>query len=190
MSRKNVVIIGVSTGGPITLKELFGGLPPLDAAFLIVLHITPEMDYRIAQGLNAVASMPVTLAEDGEYLKQGHIYLAPGGFHLKLDGNQRIALCEGARVNYVQPSVDVTMESFSRPLSGSLIGIILTGMGKDGAAGIRHIKSIGGVTMAQDQKSSTIYGMPKAAAQTGAIDFVLPPKKIAEKLSELLGRFK
>ncbi|OGU11257.1 MAG: chemotaxis protein CheB [Geobacteraceae bacterium GWC2_58_44] len=187
MVRRNLVVIGVSTGGPFTLKELFSELPPLNAAFVIVLHITQQMDYRIAQGLNAVASMPVALAEHGDHLKAGRIYMAPGGFHLKLDGNQKIVLCEGARVNYVQPSVDVTMHSLGRQLSGNLIGIVLTGMGKDGAEGIRHIKKIGGVTMAQDQKSSTIYGMPKAAAQTGAIDFVLPPKKIAAKLIELLG---
>jgi two-component system, chemotaxis family, protein-glutamate methylesterase/glutaminase len=188
MSRNNLVVIGVSTGGPFTLKELFGELPPLNAAFVIVLHITPQMDYRIAQGLDAVASMPVTLAEDGEFLRAGNIYLAPGGFHLKLEGNQRVVLCEGARVNFVQPSVDVTMQSLSKPLSGDIIGIVLTGMGKDGAEGISHIKSIGGVTIAQDQKSSTIYGMPKAAAQTGAVDFVLPPNKIAAKLLELLDK--
>ena len=138
MSSKNVVVIGVSTGGPLTLRDLFTGLPPLNAAFVVVLHITPEMDYRIAQGLNDCASMPAALARDGEYLRPGNIYLAPGGFHLKLDGNHRIALCEGPRVNYVQPSVDVAMLSLTRPLAGELVGIILTGMGKDGAEGLRH----------------------------------------------------
>ena len=188
MSRKNVVVIGVSTGGPLTLKRLFSALPPLNATFLVVLHITSDMDYRIAQGIDAVASMPAALARDGEFLKPGNIYLAPGGVHLKLDGNQRVVLCEGPRVNYVQPSVDVAMLSCTRPLSGGLIGIILTGMGKDGAQGLSHIKSIGGTTMAQDQKSSVIYGMPKAALETGAVDFVLPPEGIAAKLVELLQR--
>ena len=187
MSTRNLVVIGVSTGGPLTLKTLFQEIPPLDAAFLIVLHITPQMDYRIAQGLATVASMPVALAEDGEFLRNGNIYLAPGGFHLQLDGNQKVVLCEGARVNYVQPAVDVTMLSLTRQLGGgTVIGIILTGMGKDGAEGIRHIKRIGGITMAQDQHSSTIYGMPKAAAMTGAVDYVLPPNKIAAKLAEFL----
>lgn len=187
MTSRNLVVIAVSTGGPLTLKTLFKELPPLDAAFLIVLHITPQMDYRIAQGLATVASMPVKLAEDGEYLKNRQVYLAPGGLHLKLSGNNRVELCEGPRVNYVQPSADVTMLSLARPLKGKLIGIVLTGMGRDGADGIRHIHEIGGITMAQDQQSSTIYGMPKAAAQTGAIDFVLPPAKIAGKLMEILG---
>lgn len=188
MAKHTVVMIGVSTGGPIALKRLFATLPPLDAAFVIVLHIPPGMDYKIASGLDAVASMPVALATDGEYLRSGHIYLAPGGFHLKLEGNSRIILEEGARVNYVQPSVDVAMQSLLKPLQrGRVIGIILTGMGKDGAAGIRHVKEIGGVTMAQDQASSAIYGMPKAAMETGAVDFILPPIKIGKKLTELLG---
>lgn len=186
MSARNLVVIGVSTGGPLTLKALFRELPALDAAFVVVLHITPQMDYRIAQGLDAVASMPVALAEDQEFLRSGRIYLAPGGFHLRLDGNQRVVLCEGPRVNYVQPAADVAMLSLTRQLKGKLVGIVLTGMGKDGAEGIRHIKQIGGVTMAQDQQSSTIYGMPKAAAETGAVDFVLPPQKIAAKLREIL----
>lgn len=186
MRNHNLVVIGVSTGGPMTLKELFAALPPLPASFLVVLHITPQMDFRIAQGVDQVSSMPVSLARDGEYLKQGNVYLAPGGYHLKLEGNHKAVLVEGPRVNFVQPSVDVTMRSLCRPLHSKVIGVILTGMGKDGAEGILHVKRIGGVTMAQDQKSSTIYGMPKAAAETGAIDYVLPPKKIAEKLVELL----
>ncbi|HJV65373.1 MAG TPA: CheB methylesterase domain-containing protein [Geomonas sp.] len=186
MSR-NLVVIGISTGGPITLKELFSRLPPLPAAFLVVLHITPHMDRRIALGLSAAASMPVRLAEHGECLRAGMVYLAPGGFHLKLEGNQRVALCEGPRVNYVQPSVDVTMLSLARPCWNSkLIGAVMTGMGKDGAEGIRHIRQLGGITLAQDQKSSTIYGMPKAAVETGAVDFVLPPARMAAKLIELL----
>ena len=187
MSSKHLVMIGVSTGGPLTLKALFSEIPLLNASFVVVLHITPEMDYRIAESIDASASMPAALARDGEFLKPGNIYLAPGGFHLKLEGNHRVALCEGARVNYVQPSVDVAMLSLTRPLTGSLTGIILTGMGKDGAEGLRHIKNIGGTTMAQDQKSSVIYGMPKAALETGAVDFVLSPKEIAAKLVQLLG---
>jgi two-component system, chemotaxis family, protein-glutamate methylesterase/glutaminase len=187
MSSRNLVVIGVSTGGPMTLRELFQELPVLNAAFVVVLHISSAMDFRVAQGIDSVASMPVALAQDGEFLEDGRVYLAPGGLHLKLDANRRITLWEGERVNYVQPSVDVAMLSVTRPRSGKLIGIVLTGMGKDGAEGIRHIKSIGGVTIAQDQRSCTIYGMPKAAAETGAVDFVLPPKKIAAKLVELLG---
>ena len=187
MGTKTIVMIGVSTGGPIALKRLFAELPPLNAAFVVVLHIAPGMDYKIASGLAAVAAMPVALAEDGDYLRPGQIYLAPGGFHLNLKGNNRIILEIGPRVNFVQPSVDVAMKSLLKPLKrGRIIGVILTGMGKDGAAGIRHVKEIGGTTIAQDQESSAIYGMPKAAVETGAVDFVLPPANIAKKLVELL----
>jgi two-component system chemotaxis response regulator CheB len=188
MTNLNIVIIGVSTGGPIALKELFSGLPPLDAAVVVVLHIAPGMDYRIARGLAAVSSMPVALAEDGAYLRKGNVYLAPGGFHLRLEGNQRIALFEGSRVNYVLPSADVAMQSLQRSRRGKLVGVVLTGMGKDGAEGVRHIKEIGGITLAQDRESSAIYGMPKAAAETGAVDFVSSPAKIGAKLVELLNR--
>lgn len=187
MVNNNIVMIGVSTGGPMALKRLFAELPPLNAAIVIVLHIPPGMDYKIARGLDAVASMPVALAEDGEYLRSGQVYLAPGGFHLKLEGNSRVILKEGARVNFVQPSADVAMESLLKPLKRKrLVGVILTGMGRDGAEGIRHIKALGGFTIAQDQDSSAIYGMPKAAFETGAVDFVSSLDKIGKKLVEIL----
>lgn len=187
MVNNNVIAIGVSTGGPIALKRLFAELPPLDAAIVIILHIPPGMDYKIAKGLEAVASMPVSLAEDGAFLRSGHIYFAPGGFHLKLKGNSQIVLEKGERINFVLPSADVTMMSLNRPLKQKkIIGVILTGMGKDGAEGIRHIKSLGGSTIAQDQESSAIYGMPKAAVDTGSVDYVVPLKKIGARLVNLL----
>ncbi len=186
MTHHNIVIIGVSTGGPIALRRVFADLPPLNAAVIIVLHIPRGMDYRIAKGLDAVSSMPVALAGNGEYLKSGQIYLAPGGYHLLLEGNHRIVLVEGERINFVQPSVDLAMKSLSRPHKERIVGVVLTGMGKDGAEGIQHIKTIGGITMAQDQKSCAIFGMPKAAAETGVVDFVISPDKIGKKLVELL----
>ncbi|MDA8413865.1 MAG: CheB methylesterase domain-containing protein [Desulfobacteraceae bacterium] len=186
MTQHNIIVIGVSTGGPVALRRLFSGLPPLNAAIIIVLHIPQGMDYRIAKGLDAVSSMPVALAEDGEFLRSGQIYLAPGGYHLLLAGNHRIVLVEGERVNFVQPSVNLAMKSLTRPLNGKIIGVVLTGMGRDGAEGIRHIKAMGGITMAQDQESCAIFGMPKAAAETGAVDMVLSPEKIGKQLVSLL----
>ncbi len=185
-SDPNIIVIGVSTGGPMTLKQIFSGRDPLNAAVIIVLHIASGMDRLIANGLASVSSMPVSLAKESETIQKGRIYLSPGGFHLKLEGNRRIVLYRGERVNYVQPSVDVAMQSLRKSLHGRIIGVILTGMGKDGAEGIRHIKGIGGVTIAQNQETSAIFGMPKAAAQTGAVDYVLPKEKIWKKLAELL----
>lgn len=188
MVNNNIVMIGVSTGGPIALRRLFAELPRLNAAFVIVLHIPSGMDYKIARGLDSVASMRVALAEHGEYLRSGRVYLAPGGFHLKLEGNSRIILEEGERVNFVQPSADVAMKSLLKPLRRNrLVGVIMTGMGRDGAEGIRHIKALGGFTIAQDQGSSAIFGMPKAAQETGDIDFIAPPGKIADRLAKLFG---
>lgn len=189
MVSRNIIMIGVSTGGPIALRRLFRNLPPLDAAIVTVLHIPRGMDRKIAGSLDAVASMPVALAEDGEYLRSGQIYLAPGGFHLRLEGNSRIVTQEGPRINFVQPSADVAMMSLGRPINGRTIaGVVLTGMGRDGAEGIRHIKSIGGITFAQDEESSAIYGMPKAAIETGTVDFVMPPEEISQKLTSIFGR--
>ena len=185
-SDPNIIVIGVSTGGPMTLKQIFSGRDPLNAAVIIVLHIASGMDRLIAKGLASASSMPVSLAKEGEPIQKGRIYLSPGGFHLKLEGNRRIVLYRGERVNYVQPSVDVAMQSLRKSLHGRIIGVILTGMGKDGAEGIRHIKGIGGATIAQNQETSAIFGMPKAAAQTGAVDYVLPKEKIWKKLAELL----
>jgi two-component system chemotaxis response regulator CheB len=188
MTNRNLVIIGVSTGGPLTLKALFRHLPPIDAAIVIVLHIKAGMDAMIVRGLATSTSMPVTLAGQGEFLRDGHVYLAPGGCHLTLEGNHRVVLTPGERVNFVQPSADLAMMSLHKQAAGKIVGVVLTGMGKDGAEGIRHIKSVGGTTIAQDQASSAIYGMPKAAVLTGAVDFVLPPERIAEKIAGLLAR--
>lgn len=185
----NIVMIGISTGGPVVLRQLLAMLPVLDAAVIIVLHIPPGMDGKIAGNLDVLAAMPVRLAGHGEPIRPGHVYLAPGGFHLSLEGNSRIVLDDGPRVNFVQPSADVAMKSLLKPIKRQvkIVGIVMTGMGKDGAAGIRHIKEIGGTTMAQNKASCAIYGMPKAAVDTGAVDFEATPLAIGERLVELFG---
>jgi len=188
MSKRNIVVIGVSTGGPPTLDELFRHLPPVKASIIVVQHVAAIMADRIAAGLAKSAQMPVALAKDGEFIWDGEVYVAPGGTHLVLEKNQQVRLTQGPKVNYVQPSVDVTMKSLEKQcFGGKMVGVILTGMGKDGAEGIRHIKAIGGTTIAQDKESSIIFGMPKAAAETGAVDFVLSPQEIAIKLVRILG---
>ena len=131
--------------------------------------------------------MPVFLAREGAIIQAGNVYLAPGGMHLTLIRNSVVHLHEGEKVNSVRPSVDVAMNSVTAPVGIRVAGIILTGMGSDGAAGIIHIKQLGGITIAQDQKTSVIYGMPRAAAETGRVDFVLPTERIADKITELFG---
>ncbi len=185
MSCGNLLIIGSSTGGPRILEELFASLPPLNAAVLIVQHVTPGIDESLASSFARVMPMPVRLASDGDSLQRGMILIAPGGVHLSLVNNQKVRLFRGERVNSVCPAIDVTMKS-AQPLNGGkLAGVILTGMGRDGADGIAHIKRIGGITIAQDQSTSVIFGMPKAAFETGCVDFVLATRQIGRKLSEL-----
>jgi two-component system chemotaxis response regulator CheB len=181
----NLLIIGSSTGGPRILEELFASLSRLNAAILIVQHITPGIDASLAGSLARVLPMPVHLAADGASLRHGEILLAPGGVHASLVNNQKIRLSPGEKVNSVCPSIDVTMKTAQPLTGGRLAGVILTGMGRDGADGIAHIKKIGGTTFAQDKSSSVIYGMPKAAAETGCVDFVLSTRQIGRKLTEL-----
>lgn len=188
MSICNLVMIGSSTGGLKVLEELMPRLPILKAAVVIIQHITPQVDRSFATSLARVSKMPVSLAEEGTNIQEGRVYLAPGGVHLTLIRNSVVHLHDGEKVNSVRPSIDVAMLSVAASSGTRIVGVILTGMGADGAAGISHIKQIGGITIAQDQKTSVIYGMPRAAAETGRIDFILPTERIADKIKELFGQ--
>lgn len=183
----NFVMIGSSTGGLKVLEELFSRLPVLKAAVVIIQHITPQVDQSFVASLLRVSKMPVSLAMEGTNIQPGQVYLAPGGVHLTLLRNSLVRLNNGDKVNSVRPSIDVAMKSVTTPAGARIAGVILTGMGADGAVGISHIKRMGGVTIAQDQKTSVIYGMPKAAAETGQVDFVLPTEQIAVKIKSLFG---
>ena len=180
----NLLVMGASTGGPRVLEELFSSLPVLQAAIVIVQHITPCIDKAFAGSLGRVSRMPVNLARDGDLLQDGQVYLAPGGVHLSLVNNRRVHLTAGERVNSVCPSIDVTMKTVE-PTAGNLAGVILSGMGRDGADGIAHVRNVGGLTIAQDQATSVIYGMPKAAVETGKIQYVLSTNEIARKLKDI-----
>ena len=184
MPHGNLLIIGSSTGGPKVLEELLPKLPVLPAAVLLVQHITVGIDKAFVTSLGRISIMPVHLAVNGELLRSGEIAVAPGGAHLKLVNNRQVTLWDGERVNSVRPSIDVTMLSLVKP-TGRLVGVILTGMGRDGAEGIVRMKQLGATTIAQDQATSVIYGMPKAAKETGSVDYVLSTERIAEKLRSL-----
>jgi two-component system chemotaxis response regulator CheB len=183
----NLVLIGSSTGGLKVLEELLPRLPVLQAAIVIIQHITPHVDQSFVTSLSRISKMQVSLAQEGMSIKPGQVYLAPGGTHLTLIRNGMIHLHSGEKVNSVRPSIDVAMKSVTTPAGIMVVGVILTGMGADGAAGISHIKQLGGITIAQDQKTSVIYGMPRAAAETGRVDFVLPTVQIADKIKKLFG---
>lgn len=161
-----LIAIGASTGGTVALEYLFtnlaGNLPPI----VVVQHMPPTFTYQFALRLNELSALNIKEAEDGETLNNGTVYIAPGGIHMGLKrsgGLIKISLFDGPRVQYQKPSVDILFESISNVAGRNVLALLLTGMGKDGAEGLLKIKNKGGYTVAQDEKSSIVWGMPKAA---------------------------
>lgn len=188
MKRRNIVIIGISTGGPQTLRGFFDGLPLLNASIVLVQHMKKFANKSLCERLNSLTEMEVRIACHGESMTPGVVYFAPSEIHLELRRNETIQLVDSPKVCSVRPAVDVTMKSVRRAEGDNITGVIMTGMGNDGTDGMGHIKSIGGVTFAQDEKSSVIWGMPKSAINAGAVDYVLPPEGIRNKLISQLRR--
>ncbi|MGA1822029.1 MAG: protein-glutamate methylesterase/protein-glutamine glutaminase [Thermoplasmatota archaeon] len=184
--RDRVVAIGASTGGPKALLEVISSLPrDLPAAVLIVQHMPEGFTQSLAERLNWQSSLEVKEAQDGDRVRSGLVYIAPGNRHMEVDG-KHIRLTDGARVNHVRPSADVLMESVAVHYGPNALGVLMTGMGQDGAAGIRAIKRKGGRTIAQDESSCAVFGMPKAAIELRSVDEVEPIEKIAQKIISML----
>lgn len=172
------------------MRKFFEGLPLLDASIVLVQHMPRFVNKSIRNTLDSLTEMDVRIANHGEHLETGTVYIAPSEIHLELVNNRKIRLTNSPKVCYVRPSVDVTMKSIRRTPEININGMIMTGMGRDGAEGISYIKSIGGTTFAQDEKTSVIWGMPKAAIDTGNVDYVLSPKGIRNKLISRLGKLR
>ncbi len=172
------------------MKGFFDGLPLLDASIVLVQHMIKCANKSLCETLNSLTAMKVKIACHEESMKPGVVYFAPSEVHLELMNNKIIQLVDGPKVCFVRPAVDVTMKSVIKANGDNITGIIMTGMGKDGTEGLSHIKSIGGVTFAQDENTSVIWGMPKAAINTGKVDYVLSPKDIRNKLISELGRLR
>ncbi len=187
MKKRNIVIIGISTGGPKALRTFFDGMPLLDGSIVLVQHMIKCANTSLTASLNGLTEMDVRLATHGEHLERGVVYVAPSEVHLELVNNQTIKLVNSPKVCYVRPAVDVTMKSIKRNNGDNIIGIIMTGMGKDGTDGISHIKSVGGTTFAQDEKTSVIWGMPKEAIGTGHVDYILSTQGIRNKMISQVG---
>ena len=187
MNYRNIVIIGSSAGGPRILKELFIDLPRLNGCFVIIQHMPKFVNKSLCDTLNKNTKMDVKIASMGELLLAGSVYMAPSEKHLKLVKNREIMLMKGEKVNFACPSIDVTMKSMVKEYDKKIIGIVLSGMGRDGAEGICHIKQIGGITIAQNEETSVIFGMPKEAINTGQVDMVYSTIEIKEFLVKTLG---
>jgi two-component system chemotaxis response regulator CheB len=173
------LLIGSSTGGPKMVERVLSELP-LEPAFrvLIVQHMPDGFTARFADRIDARSDYDVREASDGDRIGGGEALVAPGGTHMIVSnyhgGRLRVKLTTDPPVNSVRPAVDMTMESAAEVIDDPLIGVILTGMGEDGAAGIKSIKAVGGRTLSQDEETSAVFGMPKRAIQTGYVDEVLP----------------
>jgi two-component system chemotaxis response regulator CheB len=182
----NAVAIAASTGGPMALCQLCSALPQtFPVPILIVQHNTSGFDQGFVQWLNEYSQLNVLLAEEGVIPVKGNIYIAPTDKHIIIN-NTGIALDGGELINNQRPSADVLFKSASVTFVDSLVSVVLTGMGSDGAEGTRAVKKAGGITLAQDEASSMIFGMPQAAIETGCVDFILPLSEITNKLISLV----
>jgi two-component system chemotaxis response regulator CheB len=183
------VAIGASTGGTEALAIVLGALPRDSPAVLVVQHMPEGFTRAFAGRLNGLSAMEVREAEDGDPVLQGEALLAPGNRHLTVarDGVRLVARVDSTPpVNRHRPSVDVLFRSVSETFGSRSIGVILTGMGKDGAAGLLEMKNRGAQTIAQDEASSIVFGMPKEAIALGAASRILPLQNIAPGIVELL----
>jgi chemotaxis response regulator CheB len=186
-SRTTLVAIGASAGGPAALSVLLAGLPRhFPAAIVIVQHVDERFAAGMAEWLGQQSTLPVRLAKEGDRLSPGTVLLAGTGNHLALMATDRLSYTPDPRDYAYRPSVDVFFQSAARVWSGKAIGVLLTGMGTDGADGLKALRAKGHHTIAQDEASSAVYGMPKAAAAAHAAVEILPLSSIAPKLVERL----
>lgn len=181
-----VLAIGASTGGPQALSQLLGDLPAeFPMPILTVQHMTPAFLEGFASWLQSVAPQAVCLAREGEDPLPGRVYVAPADRHLRLEGG-RLRLSAEPPVSSQRPSATVLFESMAQSLGSGALGILLTGMGDDGAQGLLKLRQAGGYTIAEDQSTAVVYGMPAAAVKIGAASESLPLQEIAPRILELL----
>lgn len=190
-SRRKIttVFIGCSTGGPRALQAVIPALPrDLGVPIVIVQHMPPSFTAGLADRLDQMSHLSVREAKEGDLLHAGEALVAPGGRHMEFDGMGRCMITDGPAVNSVKPSVDVTLASLLNTRGPRTLGILLTGMGSDGAASLRALRDAGGTTFAEDASTCVVYGMPRAAVEMGAVDRIIPlhhiPAAIVEAVSQ------
>lgn len=183
MAPRRLIVIGASTGGLRVVRQVLGAAGRLQAALLVVQHMPEYVAKAYAAHLEGASSMPTTIAKGGDALEEGRILVAPAGTHLLVEDNTRVHLKDGPPVNFVKPSIDTTMFSLRAPSSHELLaGVLLTGMGSDGAKGLLHMKGLGAITIAQSEGTCPVFGMPKEAIALGGVDHIFSPEQIARAL--------
>jgi len=182
-----VLAIGASTGGPTAVAELLAALPgTLCAAVLVVQHLDQSFSKNLADMLGSQASLPVALAEPGDRLKPGRVYVAKGGDHMVLSCVNTLEYRREPVGTPYRPSIDALFESLAQSGLPRGVAVLLTGMGSDGAKGLLKLRQAGWFTIAQDKGTSAVYGMPKAARDLGAADLILPLQAIASQAAKHL----
>jgi two-component system chemotaxis response regulator CheB len=189
---RRVVALAASTGGPAALAHMLARLPAdLPAAVLVVQHMPEGFTRMLAERLNNLCALNVHEAQDGETLQAGQVLVAPGGRHLRVGRGRDgcVALLDrGPAVSGHRPSADVLFESVARTFGPRSVGVLLTGMGEDGAEGLSALRRAGGRTLVQDEESSVVFGMPRAAILRGAVERVLPLERIPEAVVAEIAR--
>jgi two-component system chemotaxis response regulator CheB len=182
LSSTSVIAIGASTGGTEAIRQVLENLPANISGTVIAQHMPAGFSKAFSERLNQVCSMEVKEAADGDELYQGRVLIAPGGFHMVLrraGSGYKVLIKGGPRVCYQKPSVDVLFRSVAEEAGNNAVAALLTGMGSDGAQGLSQIRQAGGFTIAQDEETSVVFGMPREAVRMGAAAQVLPLQGIA-----------
>lgn len=173
-----IIIIGSSTGGPYILEQIFSQFPPLPVCIIIIQHLPVNFIQSFRDHINEITAMETEVIKEGTKLTDNRIYIAPGGYHLLIRNNRDCLLDSGEKLHGVRPAIDRTMFSMVERVGDDLMGVILTGMGHDGAQGIAHMHLCGAVTIAQDPSTSPIKSMPQSAIETGKVDKIFTPGAI------------
>jgi two-component system chemotaxis response regulator CheB len=190
-NNEKILVIGASTGGTEALKDVLSQMPAHSPGIVITQHMPEGFTKSFASRLDGLCKVRVKEAEHGDKILPGHAYLAPGHSHLLLKRNGNSYICElssAEPVNRHRPSVDVLFKSAAKNAGKNAIGIILTGMGKDGAIGMKEMHDAGAYTFAQDEKSCVVFGMPKEAISQGGVDEIVSLKEIATRVMSYLGK--
>ncbi len=184
-----IIAIGASTGGTEAIKEVLLRLPADAPGIVISQHIPEAFSAPFAARMNGVSAMTVCEAADGQQILPGHVYISPGSHHLLVERSGARYVCrlsDGPPVNRHRPSVDVMFRSVAQNVAANALGILLTGMGDDGARGLEEMHDAGAATIAQDERTSIVWGMPGEAVKLGCVDSVLPLEKIAGHIVNLV----
>ncbi|MBF0100265.1 MAG: chemotaxis response regulator protein-glutamate methylesterase [Desulfobacterales bacterium] len=184
-----IIAIGASTGGTEALKNVLEKMPVNTPGIVVVQHMPAKFTTSFAERLNGLCQMNVKEAEDGDTVSNGTVLIAPGNYHMLLKrsgARYYVNVKQGPLVHHQRPAVDVLFKSVATYAGSNSIGIILTGMGADGANGLLAMKQVGAKTIAQDEKTCVVFGMPKEAIKIGAVDHVVPLPHIAQKALNLV----